>query len=133
MLAAAKICGEPSDCWSERAKEAIRTVDTPDRSAFEKRLIFRLMYLRDVRESALSNADVPATILSTEQRSMTPKAGAITPPPCWESWTTKSRHGSGRVALAQFEGIDLIFTDLRCDWQQYARYPLMTHNRHFPQ
>ena len=51
MLAAAKICCEPSNCWSERAKEAIRTVDTSDRSAFEKKLIFRLMYLRDVRES----------------------------------------------------------------------------------
>jgi len=43
MLAAAKICREPSNCWSERAREAIRTVDTSDRSAFEKKLTFRLM------------------------------------------------------------------------------------------
>ena len=98
MLAAAEICYEPPDCWSERAKEAIRTADTSNRSAFEKKLIFRLMYLRDVRESALSNADVPASI---EQRSRAPKAGATTPPPCWESWTTKSRHGSGCVSGAR--------------------------------
>jgi hypothetical protein len=55
-----------TNCWSERAKEAIRTADTSDRSAFEKKLIFRLMYLRDVRESALSNAYLPASTLSIE-------------------------------------------------------------------
>jgi hypothetical protein len=95
MLAAAKICCEPSNCWSERAKEAIRTVDTSDRSAFEKKLIFRLMYLRDVQESALSNADAPATTLATDQGSRMTKASVITPPPCWESWATQSRHASG--------------------------------------
>ena len=76
MLAAAKICCEPSNCWSERAKEAIRTVDTSDRSAFEKKLIFRLMYLRDVQESALSNADAPATTLATDQGSRMTKVCA---------------------------------------------------------
>ena len=97
MLAAAKICCEPSDCWSERAKEAIHTVDRSDRSAFETKLIFRLMYLRDVQESALSNADVPATALSLR----TTKACAITPPPCWESWAMQSRHGTGCGAGAR--------------------------------
>ena len=94
MLAAAKICCEPTDRWSERAKEAIRTADTSDRSAFEKKLIFRLMYLRDVRESALSNAYSPATTLSTDPRRKTTNACAITSPPCWETWVLNSRHGS---------------------------------------
>ena len=78
MLAAAKICCEPSDCWSERANEAIHAVDSSDRRVFEKKLIFRLMYLRDVRESALSNADVSATTLSIVQGSRTPKVCANT-------------------------------------------------------
>ena len=101
MLAAAKICGEPSNCWSERAKDAIRTVDTSDRGAFEKKLIFRLMYLRDVQESALSNADVPATALSIDPWSRTTEAYANTPPPCWESWARQSRHGSGYRTVAR--------------------------------
>ena len=101
MLAAAKICREPSDCWSERAKEAIRTADTADRSAFEKKLIYRLMYLRDVRESALSNADVPATALSIDPSSRTTEACVTTPPPCWESWTRQARRGSGYVTGAR--------------------------------
>ena len=95
MLAAAKICCEPLDCWSERAKEAIRTADTADRSAFEKKLIFRLMYLRDVRESALSNAYVPATALSIDPSSRTSEACVTTPPPCWENWARQARGGSG--------------------------------------
>jgi hypothetical protein len=71
MLAAAKICCEPPDCWSERAKEVVDTVDTSDRSAFEKKLIFRLMYLRDLREAALAHAYVPpakSSINHTSQR-----------------------------------------------------------------
>jgi hypothetical protein len=35
MLAAAKICCEPSDRGSKRAKEAVRTAHTSDRSAFD--------------------------------------------------------------------------------------------------
>jgi hypothetical protein len=101
MLAAAKICCEPSDCWSERAKEAIRTADTTDPSAFEKKLIFRLMYLRDVQESALSDADAPATTLATDQGSRTPKVCANTPPPCWESGAMQSRHASGHSTVAR--------------------------------
>lgn len=101
MLAAAKICCEPSNCWSERAKEAIRTVDTSDRSAFEKKLIFRLMYLRDVQESALSNADAPATTLATDQGSRMTKVCANTPPPCWESGAMQSRHASGHSTVAR--------------------------------
>jgi hypothetical protein len=69
MLAAAKICREPPDCWSERAKEAVGTADTSDRSAFEKKLIFRLMYLKDLREAALSHAYFPLATLSIDQAS----------------------------------------------------------------
>ncbi len=59
MLSAAKICeGAPGD-WIDGAKEVVRTTDAADRAGFEKKLIFRLMYLRDVRESALSNAGLP--------------------------------------------------------------------------
>jgi hypothetical protein len=54
MLSAAKICSDAPEHWIDRAKEVVCTTDAPDRTAFEKKLIFRLMYLRDVRESALS-------------------------------------------------------------------------------
>ena len=69
MLAAAKICCEPPDCWSDRAKEAVVTADTSDRSAFEKKLIFRLMYLRDLREAALAHAYFPPAKSSIDQAS----------------------------------------------------------------
>ncbi len=59
MIAAAKICTDPPERWADRADEVIRAADTADRAGFEKKLIFRLMYLRDVRESALANAGLP--------------------------------------------------------------------------
>jgi hypothetical protein len=56
MLAAAKICRDAPERWSDCAKEVVRTIEAPDRAAFERKLIFRLMYLRDVRESVHSVA-----------------------------------------------------------------------------
>jgi hypothetical protein len=66
MLSAAKICSDAPERWIDCAKEVVRTTDVPDRGAFEKKLIFRLMYLRDVRESALSNAGLPAPKVAME-------------------------------------------------------------------
>jgi hypothetical protein len=66
MLTAAKICGEAPDRWIDFAKDELRKVNASDRTAFEKKLIFRLMYLRDVRESALSNAGLPAPRVTIE-------------------------------------------------------------------
>jgi hypothetical protein len=56
MLAAAEICSTAPDRWIDCAKEAVRKADVPDPASFEKKLIFRLMYLKDLRESALSSA-----------------------------------------------------------------------------
>lgn len=56
MLAAAQICSTAPERWIECAKEAVRKADVPDPASFEKKLIFRLMYLKDLRESALSSA-----------------------------------------------------------------------------
>jgi hypothetical protein len=66
MLAAAKICESAPERWIDGAKEVVRTTDAADRAGFEKKLIFRLMYLRDVRESALSNAGLPAPRIALE-------------------------------------------------------------------
>jgi hypothetical protein len=44
----------------------VRSTGAADRAGFEKKLIFRLMYLRDVRESALSNAGLPAPRVAFE-------------------------------------------------------------------
>jgi hypothetical protein len=57
MLSAAEICKNDPDRWIDCAKEAIRTTSVPDTTLFEKKLLYRLMYLRDLRESALSWAD----------------------------------------------------------------------------
>jgi hypothetical protein len=57
MLAAARICASPPDRWMELAEEIVRNSEEPGRSLFEKKLIYRLMYLRDFRERTLSNAD----------------------------------------------------------------------------
>ena len=61
MLSAADICKSDPDRWIECAKEVVRKVDVPDPPLFEKKLIYRLMYLRDLRESALSRAGVSPT------------------------------------------------------------------------
>ena len=61
MLSAADICKSDPDRWIDCAKEVVRKVDVADPSLFEKKLIYRLMYLRDLRESALSRAGVSPT------------------------------------------------------------------------
>jgi len=59
MLSAAEICSRAPERWIDCAKDVVRKTDVPDPANFEKKLIFRLMYLKDLRESALSSAGLP--------------------------------------------------------------------------
>ena len=60
MLSAADICKSDPDRWIDCAKEVVRKAEVADPPLFEKKLIYRLMYLRDLRESALSRGGVSA-------------------------------------------------------------------------
>lgn len=60
MLSAAEICSRAPERWIDCAKDVVRKTDVPDPATFEKKLIFRLMYLKDLRESALSSAGLPS-------------------------------------------------------------------------
>ena len=61
MLSAADVCKRDPERWTDCAKEVVGRVEFADPPLFEKKLIYRLMYLKDLRESALSRAGVPPT------------------------------------------------------------------------
>ncbi len=55
MLSAADICKSDPDRWIDCAKEVVRKMEFADPSLFEKKLIYRLMYLRGLeRKCALA-------------------------------------------------------------------------------
>ena len=56
MLSAADICKSNPDRWIDCAKEVVRKVEIADPSLFEKKLIYRLMYLkRSKRKRAVAS------------------------------------------------------------------------------
>jgi len=61
MLSAADVCKRDPERWTDCAKEVVGRVEFADPALFEKKLIYRLMYLKDLRESALSRAGVAPT------------------------------------------------------------------------